>query len=1024
MTHRDEKQTPQPQDRHRYAPFEQRIRLTVTRWDNRSIYGRDMSHGEGGIVEARYATESSGAFAALAGQLYEGAQLNLLSVEVKSTEAENGLVRQILFPELFVLEPDFLIDITALCACMKPYGHSPYTYFLFKFSPSPRSAAIQMGNAANQFLDDCVNEPESEAGTDEETLYLRSIRRSFRHDPLAWSTLPDIDREFFDRCRQQFHHIRENVRHHFGIARIDTKHAQVQLEPAFLCEALGLQGRMDLLAGNGKKLIELKSGKADEYPVRTPKYEHQMQMALYKEILHYGMGLSRDEMQSFLFYSRYPQCYAIDMPREDIRRAIALRNAILHLERRARNGESRQIVDELSEEQINLMGRRDNFYLRYLRPGIMEILTPLKQAEGVEAAYFHRFLTFMEREQFLAKEGSAGGHSPGGFAETWRGSLQGKLQEGHILTDLELHPETDAEGAVTGFSAGLPDYGTDFLPDFRAGDMVMLYERNDNRDTVAHKQFFRCTVENILPQSIHLKLAYKQRHADVFPQKSRYAIEPGYMDATFNQAYRGLFQLLKAPKERRELLLGQRLPSFSRTAALHRNYPDKAIGHILLQAKKANDYFLLVGPPGTGKTSVALKAMVEEFLADTPQKNILLMAYTNRAVDEICAMLSALKPMPDYIRIGQEDCCAPEFRQKLMQQAIGGAASRREIYERLAPVRVFCGTVSSLCARTELFALKPIDIALVDEASQVLEPQLLPLLCATTEAHRGDYNLSRCAIGKFILIGDHKQLPAVVVQPQEDSRVDAPELQAIGLTDCRNSLFERLHALSRMQGTEKEAVAMLHRQGRMHPEICDFVNWKFYGGKLAAVPLPHQEETLMMANGQDPWTTFVSHTRIGFFPTMPEEGRLHQKSNPREADTAARIISILRHLHDGISGQLSRHIGIIVPFRAQIACMRQALAPLCLPDIGELTIDTVERFQGSQRDVIIFSATVCREEQLALLSEPVPAEGGQMVDRKLNVALTRARKQFFLIGDETVLRQCKAYRELLDFIGEERTLRQ
>ena len=666
MTRRDEKQTPQPQDRHRYAPFEQRIRLTVTRWDNRSIYGRDMSHGEGGIVEARYATESSGAFAALAGQLYEGAQLNLLSVEVKSTEAENGLVRQILFPELFVLEPDFLIDITALCACMKPYGHSPYTYFLFKFSPSPRSAAIQMGNAANQFLDDCVNEPESEAGTDEETLYLRSIRQSFRHDPLAWSTLPDIDRDFFDRCRQQFHHIRDNVRHHFGIARIDTKHAQVQLEPAFLCEALGLQGRMDLLAGNGEKLIELKSGKADEYPVRTPKYEHQMQMALYKEILHYNMGLSRDEVQSFLFYSRYPQCYAIDMPREDIRRAIALRNAILHLERRLRNGESRQIVDELREEQINLMGRRDNFYLRYLRPGIMEILAPLKQAEGVEAAYFHRFLAFMEREQFLAKEGSAGGHSPGGFAETWRGSLQDKLQEGHILTDLELHPETDEEGAVTGFSAGLPDYGTDFLPDFRAGDMVMLYERNDNRDTVAHKQFFRCTVENIQPQSIHLKLAYKQRHADVFPQKSRYAIEPGYMDATFNQAYRGLFQLLKAPKERRELLLGQRLPSFSRTATLHRNYPDKAIGHILLQAKKADNYFLLVGPPGTGKTSVALKAMVEEFLADTPQKNILLMAYTNRAVDEICAMLSALEPMPDYIRIGQEDCCAADGRPKLM----------------------------------------------------------------------------------------------------------------------------------------------------------------------------------------------------------------------------------------------------------------------------------------------------------------------------------------------------------------------
>ena len=83
----------------------------------------------------------------------------------------------------------------------------------------------------------------------------------------------------------------------------------------------------------------------------------------------------------------------------------------------------------------------------------------------------------------------------------------------------------------------------------------------------------------------------------------------------------------------------------------------------------------------------------------------------------------------------------------------------------------------------------------------------------------------------------------------------------------------------------------------------------------------------------------------------------------------------------------------------------------------------MERFQGSQRDVIIFSATVCRDEQLALLSEPVTADDGQRVDRKLNVALTRARKQFFLIGCESVLRRCEAYRELLDFIGEGRTFR-
>ena len=75
----------------------------------------------------------------------------------------------------------------------------------------------------------------------------------------------------------------------------------------------------------------------------------------------------------------------------------------------------------------------------------------------------------------------------------------------------------------------------------------------------------------------------------------------------------------------------------------------------------------------------------------------------------------------------------------------------------------------------------------------------------------------------------------------------------------------------------------------------------------------------------------------------------------------------------------------------------------------------MERYQGSQRDIIIFSTTVSRPDQLPVLSEPAMTEG-QAVDRKLNVAVTRARQQFFMVGDEELLRQCEAYREFLDFL--------
>lgn len=1013
--------TPAPAEK---VPQAKRIRITVHRWDEHFIYGKDHTHPTEQLLKVEYADETDRTFADLNGQLYEGAQLNLLSV--KAIKAE-GAYPYVLKPEMLVLDPDFLIDITALCACIRPYGYSAYTHLLNKFAPPARSAAIQLGNAANQFLDDCVNERfiQNADGTAEAELYLRSMQNSFRLSPLAWSTLPDIDRDFFNRCEMQFHHIRQTVRNSFSAAGIDIRQTEVELEPSFLCEALGLQGRMDLLTRNADKLVELKSGKADEYPYRSPKDEHRLQMALYKEILYYNLDRRHEQVQSYLFYSRYPGLYAVDVPRSHIRRVMALRNAILHIEHRLRRGESRVLIEELTEERLNVDGRGDRLYTRYLRPRMMEILTPLHGMRGVEADYFHRYLTFTAREQFRAKVGDDRADSPGGFSETWCCDTLTKQQNGNILTGLKLHPVPDEEGAIVRLDLALPEYGEDFLPNFRQGDMVMLYERNHEGDNVTNKQFFRCTIEEIHPERMLLKLSYKQRNAGVFHPDSLYAIEPGYMDATFNQAYSGLFSLLTAPRERKELLLGIRPPATDPSVRLHRHYLNEEIDRIVLKAKQARDYFLLVGPPGTGKTSVALKSMVEEFLSDHPQKTLLLMAYTNRAVDEICHTLSAITPAPEYIRIGQELNCAPDFRQRLMRHVIGDATSRKEIYEKLAPVRVFAGTISSLCSQTELFSLKVIDVAIIDEASQVLEPQLLPLLCATTTVNRGDYNLNRLAIGKFILIGDHKQLPAVVSQPREMSRVTEDSLQAIGLTDCRNSLFERLHRLSSLQGTEG-IVEMLHRQGRMHPSICEFVNRNYYNGGLDAVPLPHQQEPLAFSTrpDDDQWTAFVAGARMAFISVQADEAEYYIKSNKREAETVARLVHTLCQLHSrsGIPFSPCKQIGIIVPFRAQIPMIRKALAERHIPDTADITIDTVERYQGSQRDIIIFSTTVSRPYQLSILSEAVTTDGRE-IDRKLNVALTRARKQFFMTGNETLLRNCTAYREFLDFLSKGQILR-
>ena len=159
----------------------------------------------------------------------------------------------------------------------------------------------------------------------------------------------------------------------------------------------------------------------------------------------------------------------------------------------------------------------------------------------------------------------------------------------------------------------------------------------------------------------------------------------------------------------------------------------------------------------------ALRRMVEKFYAQ-PDTQILLLAYTNRAVDEICSSLNSIAPSIDYIRIGSELSCDERYREHLVENVLASYHKRLDVRQRLSACRVYVGTVASLSSKTEIFKLKRFDVAIVDEATQILEPQLLWLLSAKSPDGQD-------AVGKFVLIGDHKQLPAVVLQRKEQSEV-------------------------------------------------------------------------------------------------------------------------------------------------------------------------------------------------------------------------------------------------------------
>ena len=324
-----------------------------------------------------------------------------------------------------------------------------------------------------------------------------------------------------------------------------------------------------------------------------------------------------------------------------------------------------------------------------------------------------------------------------------------------------------------------------------------------------------------------------------------------------------------------------------------------------------------------------------------------------------------------------------------------------------------CATTAALNSNVNLFKIKRFDLAIVDEASQILEPHLLGLMCARS----GNAD----AISRFVLIGDHKQLPAVVQQDATESVVEEPILREIQLTDCRHSLFERLINTERA-AKRTDFIGILRRQGRMHPEIADFPNRRFYEREnLLCVPLPHQlEDTIypsVPSSAQQtlsPLGRLLMENRRLFFPSKNcRQAGVSEKVNTEEARIVAQLLKTI-HTLSGTNFDPSKTVGVIVPYRNQIAMIRQEINRLDIPSLIPISIDTVERYQGSQRDIIIYSFTVQSRYQLDFLTSNCFVEDGKVIDRKLNVALTRARKQLIITGNEAILRKNALFKDLID----------
>ncbi|KAA3635804.1 MAG: DNA helicase [Bacteroidetes bacterium] len=917
--------------------------------------------------------------------------LSLIDIEIES----NGIYN----PRAFVIEPDFLVDVSAVSECFSGKNSIPWLYLLKKYLPFRTTKYLMIGNIANFFLDELMNDPE---------ITFKSLKtKLFALNPLGFCLFSDREvKEIVQSVQRHFITLKGMVSSGFNSEGIIGKNAY--LEPSFYSDNYGLQGRLDIFhynddEGGKTAIVELKSGKAFMPNVHGISPNHFMQTLLY-DLMVKDVFDEEISPANYILYSgqEVNQLKFAPASKHHQYDGLQMRNLIVSIEKMiASLGIDKEVP--LLKQGARIFGRLNPVQFPQLKGFTRDDLSLFESVyqklSDLEKKYFIAFSGFTAREHFMAKTGVQGVDRLNGQASLWRDDLREKLDNYAILSHLKLlHNAAGEEEAMLTF---VKTEQTNPLANFRKGDIAVLYPEQPGQRPLA-SQLFKCTIVELSTDQVVLRLRAKQFNNSFFEQFEFWNIEHDLFDSSFTGMYRNLFEFAQCSAEKKALLLGQNPPGKQHLGVPETPDDPKMTAEQNAIFKKillTQDYFLLWGPPGTGKTSVMLKKLVDHLFHNTSE-NILLLAYTNRAVDEICEAIDSINSAMEqnYFRIGSRFSTGEKWQNQLLNLKIENISSRQELKALIDRHRIVVGTISSVVGKTELFKLKKFDQVIIDEASQVPEPMLVGMLPV---------------FKKFILIGDHRQLPAVVAQPEDASTVVDPDLHSIGLDNLRNSLFERLYLLCIKNGWS-HAYAQLSHQGRMHKEIMAFPNKFFYEGSLKTLPesLEHakiQTAPLSSPNLENKLESAIFGHRTVFIPTDIDGSSNINKTNQHEALLAAKIANCFKEKFE-TSGSLSAEsIGIITPYRAQIALIKQALNDQGIQE-GLITVDTVERYQGGARKVIIISLCVNELNQLHTLVS-LSSEG---VDRKLNVAMTRAKDHLILLGNEPILKNNRLYSEMID----------
>ncbi|KRZ86448.1 DNA replication ATP-dependent helicase/nuclease DNA2, partial [Trichinella sp. T8] len=372
----------------------------------------------------------------------------------------------------------------------------------------------------------------------------------------------------------------------------------------------------------------------------------------------------------------------------------------------------------------------------------------------------------------------------------------------------------------------------------------------------------------------------------------------------------------------------------------------------IVKTMLADDYALIKGFPGSGKSSTVI-AMIRTFISNG--NSVLVCAYTNSA------------HITDILRLGPSFIVHPDIRQFTLEAIFANKEPGLDEVSEILGSTLLVGCTCTTATMHPLLRKRTFNLCIIDEATLATEAMSIgPLLAAE----------------KFVLVGDPLQLKPLI--QSERARKQGMDI----------SLF------SKLEQKYPHAVVTLKLQYRMNREICKLSNQMFYNGELVAandeVANAFLNVTVDDDVAEEPWVrrclSSLPEHAVVFLDTSnckdnsaTRQGIAHVE-NKLEVDLVVKLCQTFSK-----SGLDDDEIGVMSIFKTQVECIRRSLKS---SGSNGIEVNTVDQYQGKDKDVIIVSFVWTKELKRKLNTTCYLLKNA----RRVNVALTRARKKLILIG--------------------------